>query len=324
MITIKPADSHRWAFWFMKLSEAIEKFKAFYGFKVKAKSLSGYELDLRQFCLYMHNPEIASINDEHITSYLSEMLNLGWKQNGLMPKSIALRKFFEYWSNKGVSVVKPDLIPIPQREYKMPRVAEMWEYEKVMKALPKDSSDSRVIRNRAIINLLYDTGARVGEIVSLNIDDIDFINRVAVIKTEKSRGISPIRRIFWEEETNDDLKEWIKIRGKIAGKTKFRDPKALFVGVRNWQTGKRLTNSAVSIFMRHLSRELRLPRTLNPHSFRHLKGNDLSRMGANNSTISQILGHSSLASSYIYTMMNGKELGDVAKSFNEKRRDLNK
>lgn len=306
----------------MRLNEAIEKFKKFYGLKIKPKSLSGYELDLRQFCLYMRNPVIEDIKDEHITSYFSEMISLGWKQNSLLPKSIALRKFFEYWSKKGYNVVKSDLIPIPQRTYVMPRVAEKWEYDLVMKSLPKNSTDTRVIRNRAIINLLYDTGARVGEIVSLNIDDLDLENRVAVIKTEKSRGISPVRRLFWEKETNDDLMAWIKAREKISEKTNFKDPKALFVGVRNWQTGKRLTNSSVSIFMRHLSRELGLPIVLNPHSFRHLKGNDLSRMGANNSVISQILGHSSLASSYIYTMMSGKELGEIAKSYNEKRHVL--
>ncbi len=307
----------------MKFNEAIEKFKTFYGLKIKAKSLCGYELDLRQFCLYMHNPHIEEINDEHIISYFNEMINLGWKQNALLPKSIAIRKFFQYLSNKGYNVVRHELIPIPQRIYVMPRVAEKWEYDKVMNALPADSTDSRVIRNRAIINLLYDTGARVGEIVSLNLEDMDLVQRIAIIKTEKSRGVSPIRRIFWEKETNDDLQRWIKNRGKIAVKTPFKDPKALFVGVRNWQTGKRLTNSSVSIFMRHLSRENGLERVLNPHSFRHLKGNDLSRMGANNSTISQILGHSSLASSYVYTMMSGKDLGETAKSFNEKRRALN-
>jgi site-specific recombinase XerD len=306
----------------MKLSEAIEKFKTFYGLKVKAKSLSGYDLDLRQFCLYMRNPYIEDIKDDHVISYFNEMINLGWKQNALMPKSIAIRKFFEYCSNKGYAVIRHELIPIPQRTFVMPRVAQKEEYDKAMNALPSDSTDSRVIRNRAIINLLYDTGARVGEIVSLNIDDMDFVNRIAVIKTEKSKGISPVRRIFWEKETNDDLLRWINARERITEKIPFKDPKALFVGVRNWQTGKRLTNSAVSIFMRHLSRELDLQCVLNPHSFRHMKGNDLSRMGANNSTISQILGHSSLASSYIYTMMSGKTLGETAKSFNEKRREL--
>ena len=308
----------------MKLSEAIEKFKTFYGLKIKSKSLGGYELDLRQFCLYMRNPHIENITDDHIICYFNEMIELGWKQNALGPKSNAIRKFFQYWTDKGFAVVRPQLIPTPKRIFVMPRVAERWEYDKVMNALPADSTDSRIIRNRAIINLLYDTGARVGEIVSLNLEDMDFENRIAIIKTEKSRGIAPVRRIFWEKETNDDIQRWLKIKDKLADKTQFKDPKALFVGVRNWQTGKRLTNSAVSIFMRHLSKEIGLPRTLNPHSFRHLKGNDLSIMGANNSTISQILGHSSLASSYIYTMMSGKDLGETAKSFNEKRRTLNK
>lgn len=158
--------------------------------------------------------------------------------------------------------------------------------------------------------MLWDTGARVGELVSLNLKDVDFKNLRGTIQTEKSRGAYPFRQIFWTKETDKNLERWIEKRKNLAQRVKFKDPEALFVGACRWQLGKRLTNNAVSILLRHYSTKADIP-TLNAHSFRHHMGVDLVKKGASNSIISNILGHSSLTSSYQYTMLSNPELEKV-------------
>ncbi len=291
----------------MKFSEAITQFIEWKQINVTPGTMSGYALDLRGFCLYMRDPQIEEVKLEDITGLFQLMIKLGWKRNGFTTKSIALRKFFEFFNRQGYKVLNYQLIPIPKREYNPPRVATEEEYGKLLKVIPKSSKDPRHIRNLAIVKMLWDTGARVGELMSLNMEDIKLEKMKTVVKTEKSQGIRPFREIFWTEEANKNLKHWIKKRKELSLRTKFKDPNALFVGACRWQLGKRLTNSAVSIFLRHYSTKANI-QTLNAHSFRHHLGHELAKRGASNSVISGILGHSALASSYVYTMMNNQEL----------------
>lgn len=292
---------------FMKFSEAINQFIEWKQINAKSSTLSGYGLDLRGFCLYMRNPDIEDIRLEDITGLFRLMVELGWKRNGFVTKSIALRKFFEFFARQGYNVLNHRLIPIPRREYYPPRVATEEEYQKLLNVIPYRSKDPRHVRNLAIVSMLWDTGARVGELVSLNMKDANLDQMKAVVKTEKTQGMKPYREIFWSKDTNKNLDQWIEKRGELAQRTKFKDPNALFVGACRWQLGKRLTNSAVAILLRHYSTKAEIP-TLNAHSFRHHLGHELAKKGANNSVISNILGHSVLTSSYVYTMMNNKEL----------------
>jgi len=291
----------------MQFKEAITKFVGWKQINSSKGTLKGYELDLRNFCLYMRNPEIENVQLEDVTGYFNLMAELGWKWNGFLTKSMALRKMFQFYARQGHKVLDYELIPIPRREYRPPRVATEEEYEKLLSVIPERSNDPRHIRNLALVNMLWDTGARVGELVSLDLDDIEVDKMKGVVKTEKSRGAKPFRQIFWSERTNQNLGKWIEKREELFERTEFQDPEALFVGACRWQLGKRLTNGAVAIFLRRYSTKAEIP-TLNAHSFRHHLGHEMAKKGANNSIISNILGHSALTSSYLYTMMNNKEL----------------
>lgn len=291
----------------MKFKEAINKFVEWKQINSSKGTLKGYELDLRGFCLYMRNPELESVQLEDITEYFNLMAELGWKWNGFLTKSMALRKMFQFYARQGHRVVDYELIPIPRREYKPPRVATEEEYEKLLNVIPERSNDPRHIRNLALVNMLWDTGARVGELVSLNLNDIEIDGMKGVVRTEKNKGVKPFRQLFWSENTNQNLGKWIEKREELFQRTEFQDPEALFVGACRWQLGKRLSNGAVAIFLRRYSSKAVIP-TLNAHSFRHHLGHEMAKKGANNSIISNILGHSALASSYVYTMMHNKEL----------------
>jgi len=291
----------------MKFKEAIDKFLEWKQINAKEGTLKGYHLDLRQFCLFMRNPEIENVQLEDITGYFNMMGDLGWKWNGFVTKSIALRKFYQFYARQGHQVLNYELIPIPRREYNPPRVATEQEYQRLLEVIPNESNDPRHIRNLAIVNMLWDTGARVGELMSLNMPEVKVDQMKAVVKTEKSKGKNPFRQIFWTEETSKNLNRWVEKREELAQRTEFTDPEALFVGACRWQLGKRLSNGAVAIFLRRYSTKAEIT-TLNAHSFRHRLGHELAKRGANNSLISNILGHAALSSSYVYTMISNKEL----------------
>lgn len=298
----------------MRFSEAIKRFNNWRAYRVRATTVRGYDMVLRQFCLFIRDREIEQITVDDVVAWFNMMQQLEWDPNSFVGKAMALRKFFEFFHRLGHAVIDPWLIPVPRKQYKIPRIAEERSYRKLLAAIPEGSNDPRHIRNRAIANLLWDTGARNGEIVSLNMSDIDTTRMKAVVKTEKSRGWRPVRELFWTSVTNENLKRWITKREYLKSRMTLDDPDALFVsicggGVHN-KSGQRFDIKGVGEMLRRYANRAGIP-YMNAHSFRHHMGRMLAEGGANNSSISNILGHSSLQSSYPYTMLADKELEAV-------------
>jgi len=294
----------------MLLSDAINNFGNWKKMSCETSTLKGYTLILKQFALFQKNCDLENVKLDSVMEWFNLMKDLDWDHNSFITKAMAIRKFFEFYSKQGFTVIDPWLIPIPKKKYKMQRVATREEYEKIINAIP-ENNDPRHIRNRAIINLLWDTGARNGEICSINVDDLDLVERRAVIQTEKSRGARPVREIFWTKETNENLKKWLAKRKHLEDVMIFKDYDALFIAVCgggvHHNSGKRLQNKGLGEMLRRCCKRAKIE-TLNAHSFRHHMGHQIVKKGGSNSDVSNILGHSSLQSSFVYTQMTNVEL----------------
>jgi len=288
----------------MKFSDAIQKFSTWRQFKVKASTVKGYDKELRTLCLFLRNPEIEEISIADVMSYLQGMKELGWQNNSFIPKCMALRKFFEFFRLQGYRVLDPKIIPIPSKELAMPRVLAEETYVKLLSVIPANN-DPRHIRNRAIISLLWDTGARNGEVLSLNTTDLDFERMRATLRTEKSRGRRPFREVFWTSQTNGTLAGWLEKRKTLN----LEDADALFVSASGSNVGRRFTIKGVGEMLRRYCNKAEIQH-VNAHSFRHHLGHEIIHKGGSAADVMNILGHSSIASSTVYTMMNDRELED--------------
>ena len=298
----------------MKLSQAIKEFVALKQARGPRAAKTGlrYESILRIFCLCMHDPEVEDLDFTHVLWYFGELERLGWKPNGRNLVAVGLRKFFEFCNLRGWEVFNEQLIPLPERETNIPRVTDLNTFRKLVDILPKKTNRPQHIRNRALLLLLWDTGARTGELVSLDVPDLDLEKRTAIIKTEKSRGRRPIRQIFWTPETNEAIKKWLEKKEALQRLFSFADPDALFTSINKCPQlpvrGKRMTNRGVAEVMRMLSNQAGLPVVLNAHRARHSMGRDAVKTLRSNSGVSNILGHSNLDSSFVYTMVWGEDL----------------
>jgi integrase/recombinase XerC len=292
----------------MKFYEAIKEFSGWKSFSTKADTIHGYQYDLRAFCLYLRNPELETVGWKDMQDYMNMMIELGWDKNTFVRKFIAFRKFFQYWHKKDSKYLDPEWIPVMHAEMKQPRVIDEENYHKLISTFPKEPVDPRHIRNLAIFNLFWDTGARNNEILSLNIDDVDLDNKKAIIRTEKARIRRVFREIFWTDETNENLRAWLVKRTflQVDGMID-KDSKALFVSINGTKSGQRLMKNGLAELFRHACDRAKI-KHFNPHSFRHHMGHDIIEKGGSNSDVSNILGHSKIESSFIYTMMTNKEL----------------
>ena len=308
---------------FMRFIEALNRFNEWRGFKVGKGTLLGYDMSLRYFCIFVRNAEIESIKLEDCLNWLRWIRDLGFSTATLEKKAISLKKFFEFWWQQGESVVNPSLIPLPPKQFKFPRVANEEDYKKVLTVIPFNSGYYWHIRNRALITLLWDSAARIGEVLSLNVQDVDMVNKKAQIHTEKTKGVVPFRRIFWTEDTNNNLIKWVEKRKReltMWNLKEIKDPDAFFISVHGGKgncvsRSNRMGRAAVTEMIRKYSNKAGLERPLNPHSMRHYRGRELAMQGANNSVISSILGHATLTSSYPYTALVGKDLETQFRTF---------
>lgn len=295
----------------MKFSEAINKFSEWKYLKVKFNTIYGYDIHLRHFCIFLRDPDIEQITLDQIVEFLFWNERMGFKASALQKKSLAIKEFLDFFGKQGYNVINYQLVPIPRKEYAMPRVLNDEDFEKLVRAIPQDSDAYYHLRNLAIMNLLHDSGARIGELISLNIEDIDCKKMEAIVHTEKDRSDSPFRKIFWyRKETAKSLEKWLLKREELLTKTRIEEKEALFISINggccgDGRTGRRMDIEAVGEMLRKYSRLAGLKYVINAHSFRHRVGHELARKGANNSLISEILGHQSLESSRIYTRLNG-------------------
>lgn len=293
----------------MLLSEAIKNFCGYYNFRVQKNTNNSYSYILRNFCLFLRNPKIQDITIDSIIEWYRIMEELGWDNNSLLPKTIVLRRFFGYANDMKWTDFPVKLIPAPSHYKKLPRSANEETYRKLLSIIPQEGMYH--MRNRALLMLYHDTGARNSEILSLDVEDVNLAGRSAIIRTEKAKNL-PFREIFWTKETNEQLMKWIEARKKIVtGENEF-----LFIGLSKNKVGERLGNRGVVKMMAEYSRTAEMP-TVNVHQWRHLFGRTLAKSGANNSSIASLMGHSDMQSSQVYTTLYGDDLREVWAKYRE-------
>jgi site-specific recombinase XerD len=277
----------------------------------------------------MRNCDISSVTENDILDYFRLLEGeMKIENNSIIPKSSALRQFFKYWNQRCLSTLDFNCIPMPKQERKFPKITNSEDYAKFWGAVIKPSNDSRIIRNRALFSILAATGIRNGEACGLRMENVNAEKGTdigggvmmyrGVVKTEKTRGMRPFREIFWNEEVNRYVKAWLERRKEVHARSPLKQPEFVFVGLNGrsgedgW--GMALKPNSVDELFRVYSKKSGVK--IRPHMLRHMLGRDMAKNNASDHVISDVLGHSRLDSSRIYTMLFGT---DVAKQFNRFR-----
>jgi integrase/recombinase XerD len=272
------------------------------------KGLSGnttaaYRRDLDKFFHYLSTNQlkISQVTSEVLANYISWLRGRGNTEFKIGESSIArnvisLRSYFSYlakehkYSNPTIDFYPPK---IPKR---LPKALTV---EQVMSILEISGSDLIEIRDRALLELLYATGARVTEIINLNISDIASIkNEGSEITTIRVKGKGSKERVvpigsFGLAAVNDYLTRSRPTLSKVVTQ------KALFLN----QRGGRLTRqSAWSIVAKRAARA-GLADLVTPHSMRHSFATHLLDGGADIRVVQELLGHASVTTTQIYTLI---------------------
>ena len=294
----------------MKLYNALNEFTRWRSQRTKCYKKE-FEF-IRQFVLFMRNCEVDEIQDTDITEYSLMMSSLGWADNGMVSRITAISQFFRWAEMKGMCSFNTRLIQIPQKAYTQPRVVTKEEHTKLLAVCATARNSYKRARDAAMLSILWDTGMRIGELVSINVEDLE--RGGCIIKSKKSRGTKPFRRVFWSIKTERAISDWkIKRAAYYDIRPDIEECEALFICVggfdkKGGRAGLRVETSGFSQALRVMSVKAEIDHTINAHSYRHHKGHELTEKGASNSLISMVLGHVNMESSYRYTQVSDKSL----------------
>ncbi|GAB4185722.1 MAG: tyrosine recombinase XerC [Simkaniaceae bacterium] len=288
------------------MEEIEKKIQAFLEFLKAMKNASehtcrNYDLDLSCFCKYLVKNEISNlqqIDRRVIRSYISLL-----SANNLCKRSIhrhlsTLRSFFKYLSrHKYISLNPMEEIESPKQEKLLP-ISLTQEMVERLFSLP-DTEGYLGLRDRTILELFYSSGLRVSELVALNKLDIDFQRFCIRVRGKgKKQRIVPISRTAgsWLSQYLKDPER----KRKTKEHDKEKDAAAVFLN--KW--GERITVRSVDRLLEKYVKLSGMAQKITPHTIRHTIATHWLENGMDLKSIQSLLGHSSLATTTIYTKVS--------------------
>jgi tyrosine recombinase XerC len=267
---------------------------------VSPHTLRAYEGDLRDLCRYaaevgVRKPDELDVNV--LRAWLARQHADGRSRATLARRTAAVRGFTAYLRRRGLIAQDPGLLlGTPKRRQELPRVLAQDEAARLLDEM--NAEGSLGLRDRAVLEILYGTGVRVGELCGLDIDDLDTDRRTIRVlgKGAKERTV-PIG-----DPAARAVETWLRVGRPVLATG--RSGPALFLGARG---GRLQPTSARRIVHTRIAEVGDVP-DLGPHGLRHSAATHLLEGGADLRSVQEILGHASLKSTQIYTHVTPERL----------------
>lgn len=277
---------------------------------VSPHTLRNYRSDLEQFREHLLRIEkredlpIADIDRLTIREWMAS-LHGGHKKSSVARKLASLRTFFQFLVREGVIESNPaKMVATPKLERKIPSHLSMEEAVRFVESPDTNTDLGR--RDRAILEFLYATGIRVGELVSLDMRDIDFRERLVRVTGKRRKQ----RIVPFGEPALQALMQYLEETRPVflAGCPESeRDDQAVFLHRR----GGRLTARSVGRLIEKYIRQCADVHNVSPHGLRHTFATHLLDSGADLRDIQELLGHARLSTTQIYTQVSMEKMIDV-------------
>ena len=263
-----------------------------------------YVGDLRNLMSYERDQGITDLSEVRLAdlrSWLAGQSEKGAARSTLARRAASARAFLRWATRTGVIDSDPSLRLVAPRPVKsLPGVLKQEEVNAALElaAVVSDDQDPVHVRDRAMLELLYASGIRVGELVGLDIDDVSFGSNLVRVMGKGAKE----RTVPFGIPAATALQGWLKLgRGQVVTAT---SGPALFLGRRGGRVDPRQVRRAVHQILQHLPDAP----DLGPHGLRHSAATHLLEGGADLRAVQELLGHASLATTQIYTHVSVERL----------------
>lgn len=291
------------------------------------RTVKNYDFYLARFFHWAKGLKPADITLDHVRNYRLWLNRYTDRFGKEMKKStqnyhlIALRTFLKYLAKRDVQSLSPEKIELAKMPERSVEYLEEAELERLLKApievAEKTGRDEKefpilILRDKAILEMLFSTGLRVSELASIK---RDLINPKREELTVRGKGDKP-RVVFLSQQS----RYWVML---YLGKRTDVEP-YLFIGHDRARQGREdivaLTPRSIQRIVEHYARKAGITKRITPHTMRHTFATDLLRNGADIRSVQTMLGHSSITTTQIYTHVTDAHLKEVYERFHGRRK----
>jgi len=272
-------------------------------------TITAYAFDLSRFHSYLKSKGIDTLEEVHpeiISGFVQMLYDIGLAGSSIARNLSAIRMIYHFLLSDGAIQVNPaELIDSPKPPSKLPAVLAIDDIILLLKQ--PDVSNKLGLRDRAMLEFMYGTGVRVSELISIKIRDL---NREYNIVRIFGKG-GKERFVPCGEVAIDFVDQYVRnARGKLI-KAKSRPMDCIFL---NWR-GNPLTRMAVWKILKKYCSMAGIKANVSPHTLRHSFATHLLEGGANLRAVQEMLGHSDISTTQIYTHLDRDFLSEVHKTF---------
>lgn len=271
---------------------------------LSANTRQAYERDLRLFCKtlgFKNSDALVNVSREQITGYMTQLKEKGLAAATIARKLAAIKAFYRFMTAEGYMDANPaEVVEAGTKGIKLPRVLS--EDEVVRLLNQPDITTAEGFRDRTMLEVLYATGMRVSELINLTLERVDLNMKyiIAFGKGSKER-IVPLGSVAAEF-----LQQYLeKVRLKLTHEDKNTNIVFLAFG------GHELTRQRFWQIIRAYGRKAKINKALTPHILRHSFATHLLDNGADLRSVQELLGHSDISTTQIYTHLTNKRLRDI-------------
>lgn len=269
-------------------------------------TLISYKRDLEQFLRFLLKNKIDSwekIDEEVFSRFKISLKNRGFSTSTVSRKIYAIKTFYRFLLQEGKIIYDPTSeLSAPKTLKKLPSVLTVPDVEKLLDASYKESK-VKDLRDRAILEVLYATGIRVSELISLTLEDINLeVGYLKVFGKGNKERIVPLGK-----KSIEAIKEYLQNSRPVLIKEKKHE--FLFVNNR----GNKLTRQGVFFLIKFYSKKAGINKKITPHTLRHSFATHLLERGADLRSVQEMLGHSNISTTQIYTHITRERLKEIYK-----------
>lgn len=272
--------------------------------QLSANTIKAYRKDvlsLISFCEENYLFSWQQVKVHHIRKFVSERHRKGAGGKTIQRALSSIRNFYEYLARElKVNANPASGVSAPKSPRKLPRVLDTDEIAHLLSFESKDWYDQR---EKALFELIYSSGLRLGEVAATDIKDIDLAEAIVRVtgKGNKTREIPVGKNAIFA------LKTWLQIRENLPKKTPLLDQEALFLSNR----GKRISHRSIQQRLRLWALKLGIQGRVHPHMLRHSVASHLLESSGDLRAVQEFLGHSDISTTQIYTHLDFQHLASV-------------
>ena len=270
--------------------------------QASANTVSSYMRDIRQFADWLRDREEADVVEAsqlNISDYMGHLEDEGRSAATKSRNLASLKNFYAYLVSSGFLEKSPVVsIKVERGEKKLPQILSGREIELLL-AQPA-CVDAKGFRDKAMLEVMYATGLRVTELIELDIDDVNLEQGMV-----KCAGVKKTRAIPLYPAALKALTAYIRdVRGAMLADP---DERALFVNI----AGVRMSRQGFWKILKHYQATAKIEKEITPHTLRHSFAVHLLENGADIGSVQELMGHSDISSTQMYTQMINQKLKSV-------------